>query len=162
MSNKSNVYKTRMHSSRMRTTRLRIVRGGGRCCDLWPWPGGRCYDLWPWPWGEVLWPLTLGVLWPLTLARGGRLYDLWHWLGGVMTFDPGQGEGGRCYDLWPWPGGGGGWSLVLSISPPPKYYRMTDACENITFARFATRVVIIFIFKVVNNNTFPHPLQLWK
>ena len=35
--------------------------------------------------------------------------------------------------------------LSHSSPPPPplKYYRMTDACENITFARFATRAVTI-------------------
>ena len=32
--------------------------------------------------------------------------------------------------------------LVSPLPPPPKLGRMTDACENITFARFATWVVI--------------------
>ena len=47
--------------------------------------------------------------------------------GGIVTFDPGQG--GRC-----WPGGGG------VVHSPPKYYRMTDACENITFATQAVKI----------------------
>ena len=55
--------------------------------------------------------------------------------GGVVTWSHRGGGGGVV--TWSHPGGG----MVLSTPPPPKYYRMTDACKNITFARFATRAV---------------------
>ena len=71
--------------------------------------------------------------------------------GGCWDHVPGGGEGGGCCDHVPGgegggycdhvPGGGGGvvtWSMVTHL-PPPKYYRMTDACENITFARLLAR-----------------------
>ena len=35
---------------------------------------------------------------------------------------------------------------VVDLLPPPKYYRMTDACENITFARFAATRAVINLF----------------
>ena len=112
--------------------------GRGRCCDLWPW-GVFC----PLTLARgVLWPLTLGggeVFWPLTLD-GGRCYDLWPWPGGgVMTFDPGQGGGVVTFDP-------GHWDRAHLPPTPilPFSDRMTNTCENITFARFATRAVKIF------------------
>ena len=38
--------------------------------------------------------------------------------------------GGRCLTIG-----------VAHLYPPQKYYRMTDTCDNITFARFAMRAV---------------------
>ena len=67
-----------------------------------------------------------------------------------MTFDPGRGGGDRAFvqggeRCCPGggvvtfdPGRGGG-----VVTPPPPLVGQTDACENRTFARFATRVVII-------------------
>ena len=82
--------------------------------------GGRCRDLWPW--------------------LGGC--DLWSWLrGGVATFDPGQGGGVVTFH----PGQGGRRWLIFG--PPPKYYRMTDTCENITFAHFDTWAVKISLWR---------------
>ena len=49
--------------------------------------------------------------------------------GGVVTMS--RGEGGVVT-----------WSLVALLPPPPGVGQ-TDACENITFARFATRAVMI-------------------
>ena len=133
----------------MRSARLCIVLGGGALTFDPGW--GRCCDLWPWPGGAVTFDPGQGeVFWPLTLPRG-RCCDLCPGHGGgVVTFDPGWGS---CCDLWPWPGAEGvvildpswGWEVVdLWCCPPPpsKYYRMTDACENIAFARYATRVVL--------------------
>ena len=53
--------------------------------------------------------------------------------------------GGGGVDVLTWSQGGGGGEVVdhWCCPPPlPKYYRMTDACKNITFARFVTRAVI--------------------
>ena len=121
----------------MRTARLCIVPGGGGREVLWSGPGGgvvawswggggRCCDLIPGGWrccglvpgGEMLW-----------LGPGGRE-------GGVVTWSGGRevlwsGPGGREV-LWPGP-----WSPT---SPPPRVGQ-TNACENITFARFATWAV---------------------
>ena len=59
-----------------------------------------------------------------------------------MTFDPGQGGGGgkagRCC-----PGGREVGVVRGVLSTPPPHVGQTDACENITFARFATRAVKI-------------------
>ena len=129
--------------------------GGGRCCDQVPCPcsgggGGR----------EVLRPG------PMSMFRGGGGRE-----GGAVTRShvhvPGGGEGGReggrCCDQVPCsgPGGGeggvvtrshvqvrGGGRVVLWQGPwftppsPPPGLGQTNACENITFARFATRAVI--------------------
>ena len=148
---------TSMHSSRMRTAcTLTIVPvcvcGGGVVVDLWPWGRWLSFDPgrwltsdpggggWPltlgevvdlWPWGGGGWPLTLGVSlrgggWPLTLGR--------RWL----TFDPVSSPGQDYLSLWPC-------DLshdAFGITSPPDLD--IDACENITFARFATRVVKIW------------------
>ena len=42
---------------------------------------------------------------------------------------------------------GGRWLTIGVARLPPKYYTMTDACKNITFARFATRAVKIDQFE---------------
>ena len=71
---------------------------------------------------EVLWPGPGGreVLWPGP-GRGA----------GVVTWS----QGGKV--LWPGP-----WS-----TPPPPGVELTHACENIIFARFATRTVIATPFQ---------------
>ena len=100
--------------------------GGGRCCGLVLGerccglvPGGRCCGLVPGG-REVLWPGPGGreVLWP--------------------------GPGGREVL---WPGARGKRWLTIGVAhllppPPPPRVEVTHACENITFARFATRAVI--------------------
>ena len=104
-----------------------LVPGGGRCCC--PEGGGRCCDLVPGGMGgrEVL------------LSRGG---------GAVLWSGPG-GEGGAVVQrgggvvhsshppltMWPIP-----WCIWCNTSPPG--LGQTNACENITFARFATWAVI--------------------
>ena len=88
--------------------------------------GGRCCDL-----------ERGGVLWP---GQGGGVVT---WTGGVLW--PGQG-GGRCCDL-----ARGGRPLVLPTPSPG--VEVTHACENITFARFATRAVKITKF---NSNETSH------
>ena len=50
------------------------------------------------------------------------------WSRGREVLSPGLG-GGRCCDL-------------VAQPPPPPRVEVTHACENITFARFATRAVI--------------------
>ena len=114
---------TRMHSSRMRTARPAHSLGGVREV-LWPGPGGR----------EVLWPGPGG--W------GGRSCDLVPG-GGCCGPGPGGREGGRCCDLVPGGGEGGRCCDLWCCPPPSPRVRQTDACENITFARFATRAVTI-------------------
>ena len=47
-------------------------------------------------------------------------------------------------------GGGVGvvtWSMVIHLPPPPPRVEVTHACENITFARYATRAVKIPVFE---------------
>ena len=77
-----------------------------------------------WSWGEG------GVV---TWSQGG---------GGVREGGAVQGEGGGVVQ-----GGGRCCHLVLvNTSPPPPFSdKMTNTCENITFARFATRAVIIWL-----------------
>ena len=93
---------------------LTLARGGGGVVTLNPdWGGGGCCDFWPWP--------------------GGRCCDLWPWPGeggGVVTLDPGQG------------GGVGRW-LIFGVVHPPPHPRVgqTIACENITFAMRAVKIV---------------------
>ena len=56
-----------------------------------------------------------------------------------------HGGGGRCPDLISSGGGMVGvvtWSMVIHLPPPPRV-EVTHACENITFARYATRAVKI-------------------
>ena len=110
-----------------------LTLSGGRYCDLSPCPGGGIVTFDP-GLGEVyLWPWPGGVLWPLTLA-GGRCYDLWPLLGGgVVTFDPSQ-TGGGVATFHP-----GHWDR--SHLPSLFSDRMTNTCENITFSRFAMRLV---------------------
>ena len=61
-----------------------------------------------------------------------------------------EGRGGCC------PGGGGAvtWSLVAHL-PPPRVGQ-TDACEIITFARFATRAVKTLKIPVCGNILILH------
>ena len=42
--------------------------------------------------------------------------------------------------------------MHLVSLPPPPVDRMTDTCENITFARFATWQVIRLICNIINND----------
>ena len=92
--------------------------GGGRCCpDLVPEMGG-----------VVTWSRGEGGV--VTWSQGGR---------GREVLWPGPREGGRCCpDLVQ----EGGRREVLSTPPWPSDLSH-DACENITFAPFATRAVII-------------------
>ena len=142
-----------------------LSRGVGRCCDL-VWGrevlsrGERCCDL---VWGEggvVTWSWGGGRCCPEGGGRccpeGGKYCDL----------VPGGRKGGvvqRGEVLWPGLGGGrccpggreGGvvqrvevlWPLVLPTPPPG--VEVTHACENITFARFATQTVIISFLRGV-------------
>ena len=105
----------------MRTARL-LTRWGGGGAGWWPSPGGGG--------GSDQVPVDQ---WG---GGGGR---------GVMTWSRGGG-GGRCSDLVTWSRGegGGGWPLVLPTSPPFSD-RMTNTCENITFARFAMRAVKTYV-----------------
>ena len=141
--------------------------GGVVTCDpgqkgLWPvtlagegvmtFDPGQGEVLWPVTLLGVLWPLTLarGVLWPVTLAEGKVLWPLTLVRGGVVTFDPGQGGGvvtcdpgrGEVVDLWYCP-------------PLPTLCWtewVTHACENITFARFATRAVNIESYRATERD----------
>ena len=145
----------------MRTARLRIVSGGGevlsgggaRYCDLVP--GGR-EVLWPGPGGEggvVTWSVREGDVvrggrWGVVPGRGrccdlvpgGRREVLWPGPRGKKVLWPGpRGEGGRFWALlpppltmWPIP-----WCIWCNTFPSPNVTDMTDACKNITFARFA-------------------------
>ena len=108
----------------MRTARLRIVLRGGKCCDQVQ--GGSREVLWPCPWG-----------------KGGRCCD--HGLISSLYYiaaDLLDVEIMRIMlpweVLWSCP-----WSTPLPPPPPPPRVEVTHACENITFARFATRAVII-------------------
>ena len=79
---------------------------------------------------------------------------------GVVTFDPGQGGGVLTFDhegcamtfdpggVVTFDPGWGGWLPFGTAYLSP--VGQTDACENKTFARFATRVVII----ILEHNTF--------
>ena len=70
---------------------------------------------------------------------GGRCSDLVLRGVDVQTWSWGEGV-----DVQTWSQGGGRW-LTISVAhlPPPLFGdRMTNTCENITFARFATRAVI--------------------
>ena len=60
--------------------------------------------------------------------------------GGVLS----RGGGGRCCDLVP---GGGGGVVDLWCYPSPPGVEVTHAFENVNFARFATRAVIINIME---------------
>ena len=53
-------------------------------------------------------------------------------------FRLGHRGGGRCSDLVT----GGGLTIGVAHLPPPGV-EVTHACENITFARFATRAVMM-------------------
>ena len=55
--------------------------------------------------------------------------------GSVVTFDPGKGEPGEGVVTFD-PGQGVDLWCCLPSPPQKKYYRMTDACENTTFAHF--------------------------
>ena len=98
---------------------------GGRCCDL---VLGGTVVLWPGPrvGGVVTWSRV-----------GGRSNDLVP-RGKVLCPDP--MFGGREVL---WPGLAGEVGFVTSPLPPLFSDRMTNTCENITFARFTTRAVII-------------------
>ena len=91
----------------MRIARLRIVPGGGRCCNLvpggrevlWPGPrggGGRCCDLVLGGGEDVLWPGPGGG------GEGGVVSWSQEREGGVVTWSRGGGE-----VLWPGLGGEG-------------------------------------------------------
>ena len=123
----------------MRTARLHVVGGrrGGRHSDQVP-PGSRGGG------GEGVDILTKS----LHLVRGGgEVVDILtksHLVrggGGGRHSDqvppgPGGGEGGRHSDLVP--------CCIWCVTyPPPPGVEQTNACENITFARFATRAVNI-------------------
>ena len=110
-----------MHSSRMCTAHLPTVRGGG-CCDLtWPGPRGKgegCCDL--------------------TWSRGrGAVVVTW------PDLVPGEGRRGAGVVTWPGPRGEVLHQDQVTTPLSPQYYRMTDACKNITFAHFATRAINI-------------------
>ena len=155
-----NFVKTRMHFSRMRPARLCIVPGEGGvviwsrgrgCCPPGPWGGGVGEGgvvIWSGGGGRGCCPPGLG---------GGRCCDLVQ--GGGRCCPPGPGgkvlstqEGREVLStrgevLWPGPGVEGGVvqrPLVLQHLPPPRWTEwVTHTCENITFARFATRAVMI-------------------
>ena len=109
--------------------------------------------------------------------------------GGVVTWSRGVG-GGRCCDLVPWgeevlsrgEGGVVTWSRgggrccpetfgVAHLPPPlPRWTEwVTHACENITFARFATRAVKSCKYHKLGGNQmygrwrdgFIYPLHRW-
>ena len=70
-----------------------------------------------------------------------------------MTWSQGEGGPGGREVLCPGPGGGGGSIVTWSPTnppPPPPEVGQTNACENITFARFATRAVKTTKFFVGN------------
>ena len=83
-------------------------------------------------------------------SRGGGGVVTWSW-GEVEVLSPGPGGGGEGgvvtwaggEVLSPGPGGRGGRCCDLVAHLPPLGVEVTHACENITFARFATRAVII-------------------
>ena len=164
----------------MRTARLRVVPGGGEREGgvvtmsqvggggwvLWPCPrwgeGGRCCDHVPGGGGgggrRVLWPCP-------RWGGGGRCCD--HVPGGgvgrgrVLWTCPRWGEGAGVvtmsqvggWVLWPFPGGRGGGCCDLVAHLPPGL-EVTHACENITFARFAT-------WAVKNNQVFHRTKVHW-
>ena len=69
---------------------------------------------------------------------------------GQWPFLPVPGGGGMSLlpvTMWPIP-----WCIWCHLPPPHRYYRMTDACENISFAHFATRAVNISK-QIKNNNS---------
>ena len=108
--------------------------GGGGCCDHVPWGEGGVVTM-SWGGGErVLWPCPRGEWGVVTRSGGGGGCDHVHVPGGGGVVTSSRGRG--CCDQVP------GYNTLLP-PPPPKYYRMTDACKNITFARFATQAVII-------------------
>ena len=146
----------------------RSQEGGGEVLWTGPRRGGEV--LWPGPrrgggagvvtrsqGGEVLWPGPRregGCCDQVPGGGGGRCCDqVPGGGGGVVTRS--QEEGRRCCDQVPGGGGGavtrsqeGGGGVVtrsLVHSSPPGD-RMTNTCENITFARFATRAVETSIF----------------
>ena len=113
----------------MRTARLRTVQGGG---GVLTWPGG----------GQVLWP---GRGRCCDLARG-RCCDLGR--GRCCPLLPLPARSQHLHPpltMWPIP-----WCICCNTSP--QYYRMTDACKNITFTCFAT-------WAVKNLEGLPH--QCW-
>ena len=118
-----------MHSSRMRTACLRIVLGGG--VVTWS-QGGREGGVVTWSQGrEVLSRGKEGVererCCDLVLGRGRCCPG-----GGREVLSRGREVLSR---------GGGGRPLVLPTSP--LRVEVTHTCENIAFARFATRAVKI-------------------
>ena len=129
---------------------------GGRCCHLVP-GGGREEGVVTWSQGrrrrEVLslgpWGGGREVLSPGARGEGGREV-LSPAPGGREVLSPGpRGEGGRCCHLVPGGGRcchlvlGGGEGGVVTWSPTsPPGVEVTHTCENITFARLATRPVI--------------------
>ena len=98
---------------------------------VWGWVGGLG---WSTRGREVMWPAPGGrdVLWPDPRGEGG-----------VVTWSQ---VGRECAVTWSRGEGGDVTFGVAHLSPPPHRWTewVTHACENITFARFATRAVIIF------------------
>ena len=147
-----------MRTSRLRIDRSALMLGGvGGQCPFLPGEGG-----WPLTLGEWLtfetdgrwltfdprgWGVNdLSFLWEVVDLSPGEVVDLWPW-GRWLTFDPG---GGECLPLtmWPIP-----WCIWCHTSPPLTWIEwVTHTCENITFARFATRAEIISPF--INSKTF--------
>ena len=112
-----------MHSSRMRTARPRIDRGA--CM----WGGGRGGQ-WPFlPGGEVT---GQGGRWPRTPPppRPGQVTSL----PGQVTSPPEPGHHPHDHVTYP--------MMHLVLTPPSSWTEwVTHACENMTFARFATRAL---------------------
>ena len=127
-----------------------VTFGGGRCCDQVPSAGGRCCDQDPSGGGRCHDHVQSG---------GGRCCDqVRSGGGGVVTRS--NLEGGRCCDQVP---SGGGEVLWPDHLPPSD--GQTNACENITFTRFAMRAVKmgnIWEYKVGNKPQMPKWSTLGK